>query len=61
MSFSLKKVTKKQLAKSLKKLKKKMSAGCDGLSQDKLVLGSRVLVGPLLKIVNKSIANLYFP
>ena len=37
--FGLKTVSQKQLLKFLKKMKKKHSAGVDGLSQDKLVLG----------------------
>ena len=37
----------------MKKMKKKQSAGVDDLSQDKLVLGSKVLINPLL--INQSI------
>ena len=51
VSFSLKPVTQKQLLKHISKMKKKKSAGTDGLSQDKLVLGSKSLVYPLLQII----------
>ena len=47
--FNLKTVNQKQLNKALKKMKKKQSAGVDGLSQDKLVLGSKTLVYRLVK------------
>ena len=55
IKFELKTVTHKQILKCLKKMKKKQSAGVDGLSQDKLVLGAKSLVFPLLQIVNQSI------
>ena len=60
-NFSLKTVSQKQLLKFIKKMKKKHSAGVDGLSQDKLVLGARSLVCPLLQIVNQSIREGNFP
>ena len=53
-------ITQKHLRKLMKKMKKK-SAGIDGLSQDKLVLGSKVLINPLLQIVNQSIRDGKFP
>ena len=53
--FGLKTVSQKQLLKFLKKMKKKHSAGVDGLSLDKLVLGAKSLVYPLLQIVNQFI------
>ena len=37
--------------KSLKKIKKKKSAGSDGLSQEQLVLGANSRVDPLLDII----------
>ena len=42
-------------------MKNKKSAEVDGLSQDKLVLGSKALAGPLLEIINKSIQDSCFP
>ena len=45
----------------MSKMKKKQSAGTDGLSQDKLVLGSKSLVYPLLQIINQSIREGAFP
>ena len=42
-------------------MKKKHSAGVDGLSLDKLVLGAKSLVYPLLQIVNQSIREGCFP
>ena len=46
---------------NLAKMKKKQSAGVDGLSQDKLVLGSKALVYPLVQIINQSIREGAFP
>ena len=59
--FDLKTVNQKLLLKMMKKMKKKQSAGVDGLSQDKLMLGAKILVNPLLKIVNQSIREGQFP
>ena len=42
-------------------MKKKHSAGTDGLSQDKLVMGAKALVYPLLQIINQSIREGMFP
>ena len=42
-------------------MKKKHRAGVDGLSQEKLVLGAKSLVYPLLQIVNQSIREGSFP
>ena len=39
-------------------MKKKQSAGIDGLGQVKLVLGSKIIVEPLLQIVNQSIREI---
>ena len=61
VSFSLKPISQKQLLKHISKTKKKKSAGSDGLSQDKLVLGAKSLVYPLLQIVNQSIREGEFP
>ena len=59
--FELKTVNQKLLLKMMKKMKKKQSAGVDGLSQDKLVLGAKILVNSLLQIVNQSIREGQFP
>ena len=59
--FSLKPVNQKQLLKHMSKMKKKHSAGTDGLSQDKLVMGAKALVYPLLQIINQSIREGMFP
>ena len=59
--FSLKTVTQLKVAKSLRKLKRKKSSGNDGLSQEKLVMGSDVLVNPLTSIINCSISTGQFP
>ena len=45
--FSFKKASKKQVGGMLKKMKKKMSAGIDGLSQQHLVQGSDSLTESL--------------
>jgi hypothetical protein len=42
-------------------LKKKKSAGVDGINQEQLVLGTKVLVVPLTRIINSSITNGEFP
>ena len=42
-------------------LKKKKSAGVDGISQENLVLGAKALDVPLTRIINNSIANGEFP
>ena len=60
-SFSTKTISQKQLIKYLSKIKKKKSAGTDGLSQDKLVLGTKSLVYPLLQIINQYIREGAFP
>ena len=60
-TFGIKPVSQKQLLKFMSKMKKKQSAGTNGLSQDKLVLGSKSLVYPLLQIINQSIREGAFP
>ncbi len=42
-------------------MKKKKSAGIDGISQEQLVLGAKVLVVPLTRIINSSISSGEFP
>ncbi len=42
-------------------LQKKKSAGIDGISQEQLVLGAKVLVVPLTRIINSSISSGEFP
>ena len=37
-TFSLKEISQRKLKKIMKKLKKKKSAGCDGIGQDQLIL-----------------------
>ena len=61
LQFNLKQVSQSKVAKALRKMKKKKSAGIDGLSQESLVMGSDVLVNPLTSIVNSSISNGEFP
>ena len=39
----------------------KKSVGCDGMSQEQLVMGSKSLADPLLDIINNSIEAGYFP
>ena len=59
--FSLKKISLHNLTKIMNKLKKKKSAGIDGLGQDQLILGSRTLTAPLNIIINESITTGIFP
>jgi len=61
IKFRLKTVTEKMVYKAMCSLKKKKSAGVDGISQENLVLGAKVLVVPLTRIINNSIANGEFP
>ena len=59
--FALKKISLCKLTRIMKKLKKKKSAGIDGLGQDQLILGSRTLTAPLKDIINESITSGIFP
>jgi hypothetical protein len=47
--------------KAICSLKKKKSAGIDGISQEQLFLGVKVLVVPLTRIINNSISSGEFP
>jgi hypothetical protein len=58
IKFSLKTVTEKTVYKAICSLKKKKSAGIDGIiSQEELVLGAKVLVVPLTRIISNSISS----
>ena len=61
LKFDLKRVTEKSLKEAFKKIKKKKSSGCDGVSQEHLAMGSEELLTPLLAIFNKSITSGVFP
>jgi hypothetical protein len=61
IKFSLKTVSEKTVYKAMCSLKKKKNAGVDGISQEQLVLGTKVLVVPLTRIINNSITNGEFP
>ena len=61
MKFGLKTITKTDVEKALRNIKKKKSCGIDGLSQEHLALGSKELVGPLTQIFNESISQGIFP
>ena len=50
--FSRKKISLTKLTKIMNKLKKKKSAGLDGLGQNQLILGSKTLAKPLNSIIN---------
>jgi hypothetical protein len=60
-SFSIKCTDEKTLLTTFKKLKKKKSSGCDGLTQFQLAAGAPNLTKPLVKIFNKSITEGEFP
>ena len=49
------------MCSALRKIKKKKSAGHDGLSQEQMVTGSDALTAPLTKIINESITKGKFP
>ncbi len=57
INFSLKTVSERTDYKAMCSVKKKKSAGVDGISQEQLVLGTKVLVLPLTRIINNSITN----
>jgi hypothetical protein len=59
--FKLKQITSKELLIIVKKIKKKKSAGVDGLSQEQLILGAATLAHPLTVIFNKSMEEGSFP
>ena len=61
LKFSLKTVTEKQVLEAMKGMKKKKSAGVDGVTQEQLIMGSEVLVVPLTRIINASIQEGEFP
>ena len=53
LSFKLKAISKNTLLKAMKKIKNKKSVGCDGLSQEQMVMGTNSLSDPLLDIIIK--------
>ena len=55
LKFELKTVSEKKVRKAMLSLRKKKSAGKDGLSQEQLILGTDVLAIPLTRIINTSI------
>ena len=59
--FELKTIKLSDLKKITKKLKKKKSAGKDGLSQENLINGASSLIAPLTTIINQSITDGQFP
>ena len=59
--FKLKKTTEQDVCQALKKMKRKKSAGIDGISQEILVQGTPSLTTTLTDIFNTSITNGKFP
>jgi hypothetical protein len=57
LKFSLKNVSIKTGAKTIKSVNKKKSAGIDELSQGNLILGTEVLKIPLTRLINNSIGK----
>ena len=57
LKFAIRKIDRKILLCSMKKIKKKKSSGSDGLSQEQLVMGANTLAAPLLEIIIKSLAS----
>ena len=53
LKFTLKTVTEEKVRKAMMSLKKKKSAGKDGISQEQLILGTDVLAIPLTRIINE--------
>ena len=61
LHFTLKTVTEKRVAEVMNEMKKKKSAGMDGISQDILLMGADILAAPLTRVINNSISNGTFP
>ena len=61
LKFSLKTVSVKTVLKVMKKMKRKKSAGLDGVTQDCLLIGMDVLAVPLTHIINTSITQAKVP
>ena len=57
----MKPVTEKIVEKAMKQMKKKKSAGKDGVTQECLLLGKEILKFPLTRIINSSIETGVFP
>lgn len=61
LRFTLKTVTEKKVKKAMDDMKKKKSAGLDGISQECLLMGSDIIAVPLTRIINTSIQSGIFP
>ena len=61
LKFSLKTVSEEVVKKAMNKMKKKKSAGVDGISQENLLLGTEILAIPLNRLINCSIKSGIFP
>ena len=61
LKFSLKTVSEEVVKKAMNKMKKKKSAGVDGISQENLLLGTEILAIPLTRLINCSIKSGIFP
>ena len=61
LKFALKTVTEKMVSKVMRSMKKKTSKGEDGISQDVIMVGEKVLLTPITHIINASIASGKFP
>ena len=55
--FALKTVTEKTVSKAMRRMKKKKSAGSDGIRQDIMLLGEMALITPLTNLINTAIAT----
>ena len=53
LNFSLRKVTEEKVKETIDKMKKKKSAGKDGISQESLLLGAEILTIPLTRIITR--------
>ena len=61
ITFKLKLVSEKMVLKTIKNMKNKKSSGLDEITQEQLKMGADILVIPLTKIINASIAEGVFP
>ena len=61
LRYSLRTVSEKKVKKAMLNIKKRKSAGSDGISQETLILGADVLVLPLTRIINNLITSGEFP
>ena len=61
LHFKIRTVTEEKVSKAMKEMKKKKSAGLDGIGQDLLLQGAEIVAIPLTRMINNSIESGIFP